>query len=53
MNNSGLSETYLEEVNLCLTDLSLRFKHKSFGLDIKPLTKLPLPLSSWGFRRPS
>jgi hypothetical protein len=26
--------------------LSLRFKHESFGLDIKPLAKLPLPLSS-------
>jgi len=26
--------------------LSLRFKHKSFGMDIKPLAKLPLSLSS-------
>jgi hypothetical protein len=31
----------------CTNDpLSLRFKHESFGLDIKPLAKLPLPLSS-------
>jgi DNA-binding NarL/FixJ family response regulator len=26
--------------------LSLPFKHESFGLDIKPLAKLPLALSS-------
>ena len=27
-------------------DLSLRFKHKSFAMDIKPLAKLPFPLPS-------
>jgi hypothetical protein len=31
---------------LFILTLSLHFKYESFGLDIKPLAKLPLPLSS-------
>jgi hypothetical protein len=36
----GFSATLLGQ------DLSLRFKHKSFVMDIKPLAKLPLCLFS-------